>query len=335
LFILYKDITLLEIDYKIIKESNMKAVGIMKYGGPEVLELIDVPEVYAGKDEVRIQNYASAVNPTDIVARSGMIAEFQKDFPFPYVPGMDFAGIIDQVGEDVSTGLKVGDRVMGMAIPKGDYGAYREQIVLNQQAVVRAPKNTSHIEACTLPMNSLTARLSLDLLGLKPGQVIAVTGGPGAYGGYVIQLAKADGLIVIADSTKNDEVLLKGLGVDIIISREEDFAKQIRAHFPDGVDGLADGALLNELAVDAVKDGGSFTSIRGFKGSPQRDINFSATWVTEYDCDYEKLDNIRQQVEDNKVSLRVADYVHPENTSEAHKRLEGGGTRGRMVIKWR
>jgi NADPH:quinone reductase-like Zn-dependent oxidoreductase len=276
-----------------------------------------------------------AVNPTDIVARSGMIAKFRKDDPvFPSVPGMDVAGIVDQIGEAVSADIKIGDRVMGMVIPNGNHGAYREQLILNQSAVVLAPKNSSHEEASTLPMNSLTARLSLDLLNLKSGQIIAVTGGPGAYGGYVIQLAKADGLIVIADSSDSDESLLKDLGADIIISREKSFVDQIREHFPDGVDGLADGALLNEKAIDAVKDGGSFTSIRGFKGSPQRDIKFSSTWVTAYNCNYEKLDKIRQQVEDGLVTLRVADTVDPENAAEAHKRLEGGGTRGRMVIKW-
>ena len=313
----------------------MKAIGIMRYGGPEVLEVIDIPEVNVGYGEIRIKNFASAVNPTDIVARSGMIAKFRKENPvFPSVPGMDVAGIVDQIGEGVRSDIKIGDRVMGMVIPDGDYGAYREQLVLNQDAVVFAPKNTSHEEACTLPMNSLTARLSLDLLNLTPGQVIAVTGGPGAYGGYVIQLAKCDGLIVIADSSDSDESLLRDLGVDIIISREKSFTDQIREHFPDGVDGLADGALLNEKAIEAVKDGGSFTSIRGFKGLPQRDIKFSATWVTAYNCDYEKLDKIRQQVDDGMVTLRVADTVSPENAAEAHKRLEGGGTRGRMVIKW-
>jgi NADPH:quinone reductase-like Zn-dependent oxidoreductase len=312
----------------------MKAVGFKSFGGPEVLEVIDVPEVFPGLGEIRIRNYASAVNPTDIVSRSGLVAQFQKDFVLPCVPGMDIAGVVDQVGEGVETGIKVGDNVMGMVVPKGDYGAYREQIILDQYAVVKSPKNASHLEACTLPMNGLTARLSLDLLDLKPRQVIAVTGGPGAYGGYVIQLAKADGLIVIADSNENDKELLNDLGVDHIIQRGNNFSEVIRETYPDGVDGIADGALLNELAIDAVKDGGSFTSIRGFKGEPQRDINFSATWVIAYNCDYEKLDTLRQQVEDGLVSLRVADTVAPENASEAHKRLDAGGTRGRMVINW-
>jgi NADPH:quinone reductase-like Zn-dependent oxidoreductase len=312
----------------------MKAVGIMKHGGPEVLEVLQVPEVEAGPGQIRIRNYAAAVNPTDVAARNGLMAEFQKINPPPYVPGMDAAGIVDQLGEGVETDIKVGDEIIAMVVPSGNYGAYREQIVLDQNAVVRAPKGTTHIEACTLPMNSLTARLSLDLLGLKEGQVLAVTGSPGAYGGYVVQLAKADGLTVIADSNESDEKLLKSLGVDLIIPRGEGYAERIKQEFPNGVDGMADGALLNELAIDAVKDGGSFTSIRGFKGKPQREIDFTTTWVTAYDCRKDILETLRQQAEDGILTLRVADSVNIENASEAHKRLEAGGTRGRMVIEF-
>ena len=247
---------------------------------------------------------------------------------------MDISGIVDQVGEGVETGINIGDRVMGMVIPNELHGAYREQITLNQFAVVKAPEGYSFVESSTLPMNGLTARLSLDLLNLNKGQVIAVTGGPGAYGGYVIQLAKADGLTVIADSNENDIELLNELGVDHIIPRNENFVEKIKEVFPEGVDGIADGALLNEKAIGAVKDNGSFTSVRGFKGEPQRNINFTTTWVIEYDSDFDKLDTLRQQVEDGLITLRVADTVTPENASEAHKRLDAGGTRGRMVINW-
>ena len=306
----------------------------MVHGGPEVLELVDLSEVKALAGQIRIRNYAAAVNPTDVVARNGTLAKIQKKNPPPYVPGMDAAGIVDQVGEGVTTGVKVGDRVMAMVVPKGTHGAYREQIVLDQRAVVAAPAGSSHAEACTLPMNALTARMSLDLLDLQAGQVIAVTGGPGAYGGYVIQLAKADGLMVIADAADSDRELLKALGADIVVSRGDGFADKIREHFPRGVDGLADGALLNARAVDAVKDGGSFTAIRGFKGEGQRDIKFTATWVTGYDGAYEKLDLLREQVEGGVLTLRVGGLVTPEDAGLAHQRLERGGTRGRMVIEF-
>ena len=312
----------------------MKAVGIMKHGGPEALEVLEVPDINVGPGQIRIRNFAASVNPVDVSVRNGSMAQMQKVNPPPYIPGMDAAGIIDQIGEDVKTDLKVGDSVMAMVVPNGDHGAYKENIVLDQNAVVKAPENTTHIQASTLPMNSLTARLSLDLLDLSKGQVLAVTGSPGAYGGFVVQLAKADGLTVIADSNDSDRSLLESLGVDVIIPRGEGFAERIRQEFPDGVDGMADGALLNEAAIEAVKDGGSFTSVRGFKGEPQRDIDFTATWVTAYDCKKDKLETLCKQAESGVLTLRVADSVKMENAAEAHKKLEAGGTRGRMIIEF-
>jgi len=309
----------------------MRAVGLMRHGGPEVLEVVDLPEVHAGPGQVRLRVQAAAVNPTDTLARNGSRAEQQKVDPPPYVPGMDAAGIVDEVGEGVTT-VKVGDAVMAIVVPKGSHGAYREQIVLNARSVVHAPAGTTPVEACTLPMNGLTARQSLDRLGLKPGQTLAVTGAPGAYGGYVVQLAKAEGLTVIVDAAEKDRALVESLGADIVVPRGGDFAAHIRAHFPDGVDGLADGALLNEAAIPAVKDGGSFTAIRGFEGVPQRGIRFTQTWVREYDGEYEKLDRLRQQAEAGVLTLRVAGTYPPERAAEAHRRLEAGGTRGRLVI---
>ncbi|MDF1722483.1 MAG: NADP-dependent oxidoreductase [Minwuia sp.] len=314
----------------------MRAVGLMIHGGPEVLQVVDVAEVHAGPGEVRVSVHAAAVNPTDTMARNGSRARMQKKDPPPYVPGMDIAGIVDAVGDGVTTGVRVGDRVMAMVCPEGTHGAYREQIVLDQRAVVAAPKDTSHVEACTLPMNGLTARLSLDLMDLKAGQTLAVTGGPGAYGGYVIQLAKTEGLTVIADAAPKDEALLQALGVDIIVPRTDDLAAEVRRHFPDGVDGLADGALLNAAAIPAIRDGGVFTAIRGFSPDDQvRDIRFTQTWVRTYDGEHEKLDRLRQLVEAGKLSLRVAGTVAPEEASKAHAALEAGGSRGRWVIAFR
>jgi len=310
----------------------MRAVGIMSHGGPEVLEVLDLPEVHAGPGQVRVRVHAAAVNPTDTMARNGSRAAQQKVDPPPYVPGMDAAGIVDEVGDGVTTGVRVGDAVMAMVVPKGSHGAYREQIVLDARAVVPAPAGTSHVEACTLPMNGLTARLSLDLLGLSPGQTLAVTGAAGAYGGYVVQLAKAEGLTVIADASAADHDLVKSLGADVVVRRGDDVATRIREHFPDGVDGLADGAVLNERVIAAVRDGGAFTAVRGFAGVPQRDIRFTTTFVRTYDGEFEKLDRLRQLAERAVVTLRVAGTYPPEKAGDAHRRLEAGGTRGRLVI---
>ena len=90
--------------------------------------------------------------------------------PPPYVPGMDAAGIVDEVGPGVTTGVKVGDAVMAMVVPKGSHGALPAHRSSCRRAVVPAPAGTTHVQACTLPMNGLTARQSLDLLDSPQGR---------------------------------------------------------------------------------------------------------------------------------------------------------------------
>ena len=206
------------------KDESIRASGLFTHGGPEVLQVVELPEVHAGPGQVRIRVHAATVNPTDVGVRNGTRAEQQKADPPPYVPGMEAAGIVDEVGSGVPDKLKVGDAVMAIVVPKGSHGAYREQIVLDARSVVRAPTGKTHPEACSLPMNGLTARQSLDLIKLSPGQVIAVIGAAGAYGGYVVQLAKAEGLTVIADASEKDEKLVTSLGADIVVRRGDDVA---------------------------------------------------------------------------------------------------------------
>ena len=104
------------------------------------------------------------------------------------------------------------------------------------------------------------------------------------------QLAKAEGLTVIANSSEKDERLVASLGADIAVRRGDDVASRVREHFPGGVDGLADGAVFNERVLPAVRDGGAFTAVRGFQGDPQRDIRSAPTFVRTYAQAWEKLD---------------------------------------------
>lgn len=307
----------------------------MDFGEPDVLKIIELPEPHAGPGQMRIRVHAAAVSPTDTLMRSGARAELLRaGGPPPYVPGMEAAGVLDEIGEGVETALRVGDHVMAVVVPSGTHGAYSEQIVVPAEAVARVPAGASDAEASTLPMNGLTARLVLDSLALRPGATIAVTGAAGAVGGYVVQLAKADGLTVVADASEADEQLVEGLGADVVLRRGEEFPAKVRERFPDGVDGAADCALLGAVMASAVRDGGTVITVRGYSEPGERGVEFRPIWVREYFMATDKLDGLRRLAEEGAVTLRVAGTVPKEDAATAHRHLEAGGFRGRFVIEF-
>ncbi len=314
----------------------MRAVGVCEWGGPDALEVVELPDPEPGRGELRIRVHAAAVNPTDTVLRSGGRAERLKDVPPPHVPGMDAAGVLEKVGEGAETDLAVGDHVMAIVLPLGPRGAYAEQVVVPAESVVRTPAGAADVEAATLPMNGLTACAALDALRLGAGQVVAVTGAAGAVGGYTVQLARADGLRVVADSSPADEDLVRALGAHEVVPRGEDFAERVRHLMPDGVDGLVDAALLDGLAVAALRDGGGMVTLRGFDGSgpDDRGVRFHPVYVRNVARAHEWLDGLRARAEDGTVTLRVAEVLSIEQAPAAHRLLEAGGVRGRLVLRF-
>ncbi len=312
----------------------MRAVGVVEFGGPDALRVVEVPEPHAGPGEVRIRVHAATVNPTDTYIRNGARADLTRDIPPPFVLGMDAAGVLDEIGDGASTGLQIGDRVMAVTRPLGAHGAYAEWLVVPAESVAASPVGSTDVEASTLPMNGLTARLTLDLLGLRAGEWLAVTGAAGAYGGYVVQLAKADGLRVIADAAASDEALVRSLGADVVVRRGDDVADRIRDVAPDGVDAVADGALMDALVLPAVRDGGALAVVRGFAGETERGIVIHPVWVRDYLTAQAALDRLGRQAEAGAVTLRVAATFPPERAADAHRQLEAGGTRGRLVIEF-
>ena len=122
----------------------VRVVGVDEFGGPEALKVFEVAERHAGPGEVRIRVHAAAVNPTDTYTRNGGRAEMLKAFPPPYVAGMDVAGVVDEIGDEVATGLAIGDRVMAIVVPSGGHGGYSSSLVLSAASVTRAPAVIGH-----------------------------------------------------------------------------------------------------------------------------------------------------------------------------------------------
>jgi NADPH:quinone reductase len=308
-----------------------RAVGIHQPGGPEVVQLIDRPVRDPGEGEVRIAVAAAAVNPTDC----GLRARGVEDLAPPWTPGMDAAGTIESVGPGV-TRLAVGDRVMATVMPRrAEGGAQAELLVVPAESVVAVPEGASLAEAATLPMNGLTAMLGLDLLDLPKGATLAVSGGAGLLASYVIVLAKAAGLRVLADAKPDDEELVRGFGADVVIPRSEDFPGAVRAAEPDGADAVFDTAVLKADAFGAIRDGGGLAVVRGWgddEPDPGRGITVHPVWVREVLHRTDWLEHLRELASDGSLPLRVAGEYPPEQAHEAQRRMDAGGLRGRRLI---
>ncbi|HEX4219989.1 MAG TPA: NADP-dependent oxidoreductase [Acidimicrobiales bacterium] len=311
----------------------MKAVGLTEFGGPEVLKVVDLPEPQPGPGELRIRVHAVAVNPTDITFRSGGRAAQLADRPPPYVPGMDIAGVVDQLGPNTDGRLAVGDAVIAYVIPTGPHGGtYAQEVVVQDDSVVRAPLGASFPEASTLLLNAVTARLSLDALDLPPGSTVAVIGAAGAVGGYATQLATSDGLTVLAVAAPSDAALVRRLGAEVIVDPGDDLAVQVRSQLPSGVPGLIDGAALDALALPAVADGGGLVTLKGWSGPAERGIAVHPIASFGSASDTALFDRLRSQAEEGVLTLRVADVLPAKEAAEAHRRLAAGGVRGRLVL---
>ena len=309
----------------------VRASGFHQYGSPDVLEIVELPDLVAGEGQVRVRVAAATVNPSDVLFRGGALAALVAAAEPPYVAGLEFAGTIDAVGPGVA--WDPGVPVVGMTafIPQGR-GAHAGQVVVDARSVVELPRGVSMAQAATLPMNGLTARMALDRLGLVAGETLAVTGAAGAVGGYVVQLAASEGINVVAISSPQDEGLVRGLGADVFVARGPESALAVREAVGGGADAAVDAGVIGRKLLPAVRDDGRIVCVRPFDGEVERGISALPVSVREYSTESEKLGSLAECVSRGALSLRVAETFALERAAEAHQRLEAGGVRGRLVL---
>jgi NADPH:quinone reductase len=189
----------------------VRAILVQTLGGPEVLEITDVPMPEPKAGQVRLRVGAIGLNFADILNVRG---EYLTRARTPFVPGMEMAGVIDALGEGVPAqypGLQVGQLVAALGA-----GAFAEYAVVHAAAVFPIPANLNAREAAALPVSYYTAFFALRTLGrAKAGETVLVEAGAGALGTATIQLAKAMGLKVIALASSEEKLeLTRSLGAD-------------------------------------------------------------------------------------------------------------------------
>lgn len=305
----------------------MKALQIPAYGGPDVLTVAEVPTPQPGPGEVRVRVDAAAVQIADAALRAGHLAEVMPDPTLPTVPGWEFAGTVDAIGDNVPV-WQPGRPVIGMTRHfDSNVGAQADYLVVPAGNLAAAPATVTAVEASTLPI-ALTAVQALDLLRVTAGTTLVVTGAAGTVGGYATQLAALRGATVIASVGSADTSAVIALGAAHVIDRGGDLAAQTRQLLPGGADALLNTANVPG-AIAAVRDGGRLVAVLLPPPDAERGIDVQVVFVQP---DGRQLAGLARLVDNGQLRLRVAGTYPLEQAAAAHQRIDKGGLRGRLVL---
>ncbi|MER7249585.1 zinc-binding dehydrogenase [Kribbella sp. NPDC000426] len=304
----------------------MRALVARRLDGPDAIELIETAVPEPAEGQLRIKVAAAAVNAVDLAVSTGVLVEFgltaaREQFGL----GWDVAGTVDAVGPNTQAPAQT---VVGVADLLGRaLKTHAEYVVLDADAVVRAPEGVDLANASTFGLNGLTALQAVNAL---QGQTVLVTGAAGGVGGYAVELAKHRGLTVLASAGVQDKQLVEDLGADHFIDRSDDLAAAVRRIVPAGVDGVIDAAVVGIAAQEAVRNGGRHVHLQGGPRPPHlRGITVEQMFIHVNRPDLEELVWL---VETGALSTRVADTYRLHDAAIAYKRVAAGGVRGRVVL---
>ncbi|MEV7618198.1 NADP-dependent oxidoreductase [Streptomyces sp. NPDC089799] len=301
----------------------MKAAALSSFGGPEVLALTDVPDPEAGAGTVRVRVRAAGVQHFDTGIRQGW-APPSVDLTFPVVPGNEFAGVVDQVGEGV-TGFAVGDEVLGYTTTK----SYAEYVVAPADQIVPKPEGMPWDVAGGFTANGLGAHLCLQEMGVGPGDTVLIHAAAGALGTFSVQLAKAWGATtVIGTASESNHAYLRSLGA-IPVTYGEGLVERVRAIAPEGVDTVMDnvGGDTLRASVEVVKDRNRIRTMIDDEvaeelGIPLLSAGRSATRLAELTDLYAK----------GLIKINIRKAYPLAEAAEAHRDIETGHGRGKIVL---
>lgn len=299
---------------------TFRAAVVRAPGGPDSIEVIDVPVVEPGPGEVRVRIAAAPVNPVDLGVADGVFhAMGLVNQPEHTGLGWDFAGTVVATGP--AADLAVGTRVAGLVDGfDRDFGTYAEQILVSAANLAVVPDGLDLLAASTVPLNGLAGAQIVDLLGDAPadGNRLLVTGAAGAVGGYVASLAPDRGWQVTGLARAEDEEFVRAVGADFTT-----YAKP-------GWDAVADAAVLQERALALVRDGGAFVGVQPSAQPPaERGITVAAV-VTHPDGP--RLADLLSRTASGELPARVHAVVPLDQVADAHRAVAKGGVRGRYVL---
>lgn len=331
----------------------MKAITIKKYGKNVPFVMTEQPVPHIGEHDVLVEIHAASLNPIDYKIKEGKV-KLLLSYKFPLILGNDFSGVIVKVGERVSA-FKPGDEVYGRP-RKSRIGTLAEYMAVHEEDIWIKPQNLSFEEAASIPLVGLTTYQAFnDILHLQKGQKILIHAGSGGVGTFAIQLAKRMGAYVATTASDKGYDLVKSLGADRIINyKKENFEEKLSGY--DAVYDTLGGAAL-EKSFRVLKPGGQIVSVSGLPNArfgkeaklgwmKTAILSIASRKITALEKKYHtryhflfmkpsgtQLKVIKEFIEGGHIKPVIDKVYRLEETAQAFSYLQGGGAKGKVVIK--
>jgi alcohol dehydrogenase len=312
---------------------TMKSAQISRYGSSDVIEINqNAPEPTLSSGKVLVSIKAAGVNPVDWKIREGAFQQMIS-LQFPSTLGIDFSGVIKQVGEGVSSSdFKQGDEVYGQAgVTNGGSGAFAEMALAKTDSIANKPKRLSHIEAAALPLVGVSAwRALTENIGLSKGQRILIHGGAGGIGSIAIQLAKYLGAEIATTVSANDKQFVQQLGADVVIDYKSQNFEDLLHDYDSVFDTV--GGQTYKRSFKVLKKGGIIVSMLEQPNSElmnQYDIKAIFQFTQ---ADRERLTKLAQWVDQNNMRVNVDRTFSLAEAADALDYQKDVHPRGKVVL---
>jgi len=315
---------------------TMRALVIDRTGAPDELRLAEVPAPIAVSDELIVRVVAAGINPIDAKTRAGTGVS-AAIAAYPAILGNDFSGVVVRAPYEAFP-LQPGDEVYGMARVPRTPGTYAEYVPVASMSVARKPARLSHLEAAAVPLAALTAwGMVVDVAGAAPGQRMLIHAGSGGVGHFAVQFAKAFGAHVIATGSTRNLGFLRELGADEVL----DYTMQRFDEELSGLDAVIDliGNVHDQTgsrSLRVLRPGGILVNApTGSWPTMMAEAAAAGIRATGYKVapDARTLDRITRLIDDGSVRVHVDRVFDLAAGAEAHRLLEQGHTRGKIVLR--
>lgn len=315
----------------------MRQVQIDEFGTPDVLHVVDVADPVPAPGEVLLDVQSAGLNPVDYKMRDGSSGSVQSltAADFPYVLGREAAGIVleEVPGTDGSTRFSPGDLVFGMPALTPRSGCYGERAVLPAAELAKAPDGVDALALGGAALAGLTAWQATHALGqVQPDERVLVHGGSGGVGQWIVQLCVAAGAEVVSTASANNAERIASLGATPFDYAAGDFAAEL-----DPFDLILDTVYFDtfERSLDALVPGGRIVvlpTLADTRPATERGIEVHVPLVSPNTA---VLEEIGAMLADGRATAEVSQTWDLEQAPDAHRALQTGHTRGKMVFDLR